>query len=97
METTAALILLVPMITAMLPELHIDLIQLGVIVVTNLAIGMLTPPMGICLIVSGSLSGSSLGGVSRRVLPFLAVLLLDLLLITFWPPLTMWIARLVAP
>jgi TRAP-type C4-dicarboxylate transport system permease large subunit len=67
-----ALILLVPMIAAMLPALGIDMVQLGVIVVTNLAIGMLTPPMGICLIVSSSISGDSLAGVSRRVLPFLA-------------------------
>ncbi len=94
-ETTASLILLVPLITAMLPALQIDIIQLGVIVVTNLAIGMLTPPMGICLIVSCSISGSSLSAISKRVLPFLAILLFDLLLITFYPPLTMWMAGLV--
>ncbi len=91
-ETTAALILLVPMITAMLPSLGIDIIQLGVIVVTNLAIGMLTPPMGICLIVSSAISKQSLGAVSRRVLPFLAILLVDLMIITFYPPVTMWMA-----
>jgi tripartite ATP-independent transporter DctM subunit len=95
-ETTAALILLVPMITAMLPSLGIDMVQLGVIVVTNLAIGMLTPPMGICLIVSCSISGDSLAAISRRVLPFLAILLVDLLVITFYPPITMFMARLVA-
>ncbi|WP_457572720.1 TRAP transporter large permease [Desulfolithobacter sp.] len=95
-ETTASLILLVPMIVTMLPALQIDLVHLGVIVVTNLAIGMLTPPMGICLIVSCAISGDRLGAVSRRILPFLAVLILDLLLITFYPPLTMWMARLVA-
>jgi tripartite ATP-independent transporter DctM subunit len=95
-ETTAALILLVPMITAMLPSLGIDMVQLGVIVVTNLAIGMLTPPMGICLIVSCSISGDSLAAISRRVLPFLAILLVDLLIITFYPPITMFMARLVA-
>lgn len=95
-ETTAALILLVPMITAMLPSLGIDIIQLGVIVVTNLAIGMLTPPMGICLIVSCSISGDSLGAISRRVLPFLGILIIDLLIITFYPPITMWMAGLVA-
>ena len=71
-ETTAALILLVPMITAMAPSLGVDMVQLGVMVVTNLAIGMLTPPMGICLIVSASISGDSLGAISRRILPFLA-------------------------
>jgi len=95
-ETTAALILLVPMITAMLPSLGVDMIQLGVIVVTNLAIGMLTPPMGICLIVSCSISGDSLAAISRRVLPFLAILLIDLLIISFYSPLTMWLAQMVA-
>jgi C4-dicarboxylate transporter DctM subunit len=95
-ETTAALILLVPMIAAMVPSLGIDMVQLGVIVVTNLAIGMLTPPMGICLIVSCSISGDSLSAISRRILPFLAILIVDLLIITFYSPLTMWMARLVA-
>ncbi len=95
-ETTAALILLVPMITAMVSTLDIDMVQLGVIVVTNLAIGMLTPPMGICLIVSGSISGDSLTAVSRRIVPFLALLLVDLSIITFYSPLTMWLARMVA-
>lgn len=95
-ETTAALILLVPMITEMVPALGIDMVQLGVIVVTNLAIGMLTPPMGICLIVSCSISGDTLSAISRRILPFLAVLIADLLIITFYSPLTMWMARLVA-
>ncbi|MFW5735231.1 MAG: TRAP transporter large permease, partial [Oceanidesulfovibrio sp.] len=91
LETTAALILLVPVITPMLPALGIDIVQLGAIVVTNLAIGMLTPPMGVCLIVSCGLSKSSLTRISRSVLPFLAALLINLVLITFWSPLTMWI------
>jgi len=94
-ETTAALILLVPMISAMLPSLGIDMIQLGVIVVANLAIGMLTPPMGICIIVSSSISGDSLSAVCKQVLPFLLILLVDLLLITFYPPLTMFLAGLI--
>jgi tripartite ATP-independent transporter DctM subunit len=95
-ETTASLILLVPMITAVLPSLGIDIVQLGAIVVTNLAIGMLTPPMGICLIVSSAISGDRLAAVSRRILPFLAVLLVDLVIITFFSPLTMYLAKIVA-
>jgi C4-dicarboxylate transporter DctM subunit len=63
--------------------------------VTNLAIGMLTPPMGICLIVSCSISKDSIGAISRRVLPFLGILIVDLLIITFYPPITMWMANLV--
>ncbi len=95
-ETTAALILLVPLITAMIPSLGMDIIQLGVIVVTNLAIGMLTPPMGICLIVSCSISKNNLAEVSRKILPFLGILIIDLLIISFYSPLTMWMASLAA-
>ncbi len=95
-ETTAALILFVPMITAMVPSLGIDIIQLGVIVVTNLAIGMLTPPMGICLIVSCSISENSLTEVSRKILPFLSILIIDLLIISFYTPITMWMASFAA-
>ena len=94
-ETTAALILLVPMITAMLPSLGIDIIQLGLIVVTNLAIGMLTPPMGICLIVSSSISHDRLTSICRQIVPFLLVLIVDLAIITFFPPLTMFLAGLI--
>jgi tripartite ATP-independent transporter DctM subunit len=93
-ETTAALILLVPMIAALLPSLGIDMIHLGVIVVVNLAIGMLTPPLGICMIVSSSLSQDSLTATCRQIMPFLLVLLIDLAIITFYPPLTMWLAGL---
>ena len=95
-ETTAALILLAPMITAMLPSLGISLIQLGAVVVTNLAIGMLTPPLGICLIVSSAISKDNIAAVSRRIWPLLLVLIANLLLITFFSPLTMWLARMAA-
>lgn len=93
-ETTAALILFVPIILPMLPMLDIDLIQFGVIIVTNLSIGMLTPPMGICLIVSSAISKDSLGSVSRAVLPMLFILIVDLFIISFWSPLTMWLVDL---
>jgi tripartite ATP-independent transporter DctM subunit len=93
-ETTAALILLVPVLLPLLPSLGIDLIQLGAIVVVNLAIGMLTPPLGICLIVSCSIAGCRLESVVHKIIPFLLILLVDLVLITFWSPLTLWIPRL---
>ena len=93
-ETTASLILLVPMITAMLPALGIDIVHLGVIVVVNLAIGMLTPPLGICLIVSGSISGDSITAISKRILPFLTILIIDMLLITFISALSMWLPEM---
>jgi tripartite ATP-independent transporter DctM subunit len=93
-ETTAALILLVPVLMPLLPKLGIDLIQLGAIVVINLSIGMLTPPLGICLIVSCGIADCKLEKAIVSLLPFLLVLLLDLVLITYWGPLTLWIPSL---
>jgi len=93
-ETTAALILLVPVLLPVLPKLPIDVVQLGAIVVVNLAIGMLTPPLGICLFVACSISGSRLEDTVRSILPFLAVLLVDLMVITFWDPMTRWLPSL---
>lgn len=62
---------------------------------THLAIGMLTPPVGICLFASCGIAGVSLGKISRAVMPLLAVALLDLLIACLWPPLTMWLPVLI--
>ena len=93
-ETTVSLILLVPIIIPMLPQLGVDPVQMGVIIVVNLAIGMLTPPLGICLIVSSGISKNTIVEVSRAVLPFLGVLLIDLLIVTFWSPITMFLPNI---
>lgn len=97
METTAALILLVPVLMALTPQMGVDPIQFGVLSVTNLAIGMLTPPIGICLFVSCGISGSSLGETSKAVLPFVLAALFVLVLTSLWPPLTLWLPSLFYP
>jgi tripartite ATP-independent transporter DctM subunit len=94
METTAALILLVPVLAALTPLMGVDSIQFGVLMVVNLAIGMLTPPVGICLFVSCGISGLSLGQVSRAVLPLVAVAIAGLFIACYWPPLTTFLPSL---
>ena len=93
-ETTAALILFVPVVTPLLNSLGVDPLTSGVMIVTNLAIGMLTPPLGICLIVSGTIAQSKVLEISRAIVPFLLVMILDLLLITFLPFLTTYLPSL---
>jgi tripartite ATP-independent transporter DctM subunit len=95
METTAALILLVPVLVVLTPQMGIDPIQFGVLVVLNLAIGMLTPPVGICLFVSCGISGVPLSKVSAAALPLIGAALATLLLASFWPPLTLWLPALI--
>lgn len=94
METTAALLLVVPVLALLTPQMQVDPVQFGVLVVVNLAIGMLTPPVGICLFVSCGIANVSLGKISRAVVPLVAVALLDLLIACLWPPLTMWLPTL---
>ena len=95
METTAALILLVPALAVLAPQMGVDPIQFGVLMVVNLAIGMLTPPAGICLFVSCGISGLPLGQVSRAAMPFVAVAIVSLLIACYWPPLTLWFPSLI--
>lgn len=91
LETTAALILFVPVLVPLLPMLGIDIIHLGIIVVMNLAIGMLTPPMGVCLIVSCSIASTRLETISRAIFPFLLALIANLILVCFLPSLSMFL------
>ncbi|MFO7707760.1 MAG: TRAP transporter large permease [Desulfobacterales bacterium] len=97
METTAALILLVPVLAALTPQMGVDPVQFGVLMVINLAVGMLTPPVGICLFVSCTIAGVGLGQISRAALPLIVSAFVALLLACFWPPLTLWIPSLIYP
>lgn len=97
METTAALILLVPVLMVLTPQMGIDPIQFGVLVVINLAIGMLTPPVGICLFVSCGISGVPLGKVAWASLPLVTATIVVLMLATYWPPLTLWLPTVLYP
>ncbi len=93
-ETTASLILFVPVVVPLLNNFDINPLTYGVMIVTNLAIGMLTPPLGICLIVSGSIAQSKILEISKTIIPFLLVLIFDLFLITFIPFLTTYLPSL---
>jgi tripartite ATP-independent transporter DctM subunit len=95
METTAALILLVPVLAALTLQMGVDPVQFGVLMVVNLAIGMLTPPVGICLFVACGISGVHLGDVSRAIMPLVIAAIAALLIACFWPPLTLWLPRLI--
>ncbi|MCX7823471.1 MAG: TRAP transporter large permease [Syntrophobacterales bacterium] len=91
LETTASLILFVPLFMQIFPQLGIDIVQFGVIIVLNLAIGMLTPPLGICLIVACSISGARIEPTVRAIVPFIGFIMLNLLLVTYWSPVSMWL------
>lgn len=96
MELNAAIIILGPIFLPILTQTGIDIIQFGMIMVVNLAVGLITPPLGIHLFVAGSLDKSvSLNQILRAVVPFFFILLLDLLLITYVPGISLWLIDLI--
>ena len=85
METSSAILILAPILLPIGLELGVDPIHLGVIMVMNLEIGMLTPPLGLNLFVASGLSGMSVLQVARAAIPFALVLLVGLMLVTYIP------------
>jgi C4-dicarboxylate transporter DctM subunit len=94
METSASLIILTPVFLPVVEKFGIDPIHFGVVMVTALAIGMLTPPLGICLFISCNIAGIQLTEIIRFVMPLLVIMIGILLLITYVPELVMFIPNL---
>ncbi|MGD8562283.1 MAG: TRAP transporter large permease [Desulfarculaceae bacterium] len=91
METSASLIILTPVFLPVATKFGIDPVHFGVVMVSALAMGMLTPPLGICLFISCNIAQIQLSEIIRFVWPFLAVMAGCLLLITYIPDLVMFI------
>ncbi len=95
MELNAAIIILGPIFLPLLIVTDINLVHFGVIMVVNMTIGLLTPPLGIHLFIAGTLEeGVSFKQIVRAVIPFLAILLLDLFLLTYIPKLSLVLIEL---
>lgn len=94
MEGTAAMIITVPIIMAILKGTGINPLQIGAIVVLNLMIGLITPPLGLCLFIACGISKLSLEQLSKAILPFLAAEIVVLFLVTYIEPITMFLPRL---
>ncbi|MCA1945196.1 MAG: TRAP transporter large permease [Desulfovibrio sp.] len=91
LETTSCLLLFVPLLSPLAQVCGLAPEQMGVMVVMNLAIGMLTPPMGVCLMLAGAMAGQGMGAASRAAVPYVLTLLAVLALVALWPPLTTWL------
>ncbi|MBK5968373.1 MULTISPECIES: TRAP transporter large permease [Thiorhodovibrio] len=91
MEPSAILLIMAPILFPIAVELGIDPIHLGIIMVVNMEIGMLTPPVGLNLFVTAGITGESIGWVIRSVLPWMLLLLGFLLLITYVPQISLFL------
>ncbi|WP_447957305.1 TRAP transporter large permease [Vreelandella sp. EE7] len=95
METVAAITILTPVLLPLAVQAGVDPVQFGIIMVLNLMIGLLTPPVGLVLFILARVADISFPRAVRATLPFIAALLVSLLLITFIPALTLWLPSLI--
>lgn len=96
LEPVAGLLITVPVLLPAALEFGIDPLQLGIVMILNLVLGLLTPPVGLVLYVLSSVTGASVQQVIRGTIPFLIPLLITLLLITFIPAFSLWLPSLLA-
>jgi TRAP-type C4-dicarboxylate transport system permease large subunit len=94
LEPTAAITILVPLLVPICQQLGIDLVHFGLVMVLNLMIGLLHPPMGLVLFVLARISKLSVERTTAAILPWLLPLLVSLVLITYMPKTVLWLPKL---
>ena len=90
MDIMSAILVLAPILTPMAIHYGIDPIHFGIIMIVNLEIGYLTPPIGINLFVASGIFKESIGEIIKAVIPFLFVMLLGLALISAFPGISLY-------
>ena len=93
LDSTTAILVIAPIIAKPLEAAGVDPVHLGMVVVFNLMIGLLTPPMGLALFLVSDIAKVSMKDVLREMIPFYVPLVVTLLLITYIPGITTWIPR----
>ena len=91
MDTTPAILILTPILLPIVEAIGVDPIQFGIIMVVNLAIGFVTPPIGVNLFVASSLTEVPVMNIAKKAMPMIVLFLIALLLITFIPALSIGI------
>jgi tripartite ATP-independent transporter DctM subunit len=94
-ETSASIIVLAPILAPVAAHFGIDPVHFGIVMVVNLALGMITPPFGVNLFAACAVARVSLDQIVTRLLPFVGVVLCALLVVTYFPPLTLFLRDLV--
>ncbi len=91
MEPSGLILIVAPLVFPIAISLGVDPIHLGIIMVVNMEIGMITPPVGLNLFVTSGVAGMSMMRVVRAALPFLGVLFVFLIIVTYVPILSTWL------
>lgn len=95
MEANAAIIMMTPILMPLLTAFNIDALQFGIVMSFNLCIGLVTPPVGLCLLICNQIAKTRLMKALKAMMPMLLISVIVLLLITYIPALTTWLPSMI--
>jgi len=94
LDTTAVILLLVPIFYPIVVQLGINPVHFGLMSIFNLGLGQITPPFGVCLFVASGISGVSLARITKAIWPFIVAGIALVLLYTYVPAISLWLPGL---
>ncbi|NLZ53446.1 MAG: TRAP transporter large permease [Thermoanaerobacteraceae bacterium] len=94
LNTTAAVTLVTPILLPIITKVGIDPLFMGIVMIVNLAVGMITPPVGLCMFVACNIAKISLDELTKAIMPFLIVLIICILVVTYVPGVAMFLPNL---
>ena len=94
MDMTPATLIFTPILLPAVMALGVDPVHFGIILITNLCIGLCTPPVGTCLFLASSVGNTTISRVVPKAIPFFIAMTVALLLITYIPEISLWLPRL---
>jgi tripartite ATP-independent transporter DctM subunit len=94
MDMSPLILICTPVLLPVVKALGVDPVHFGMIIMVNLGIGLITPPVGTVLFVGSAVSKLSMGDITRAMKPFFVVMFLVLMMVTYIPAISMWLPRL---
>lgn len=91
LETSAAIIILTPILVPIASALGIDLVHFGIIMIVNLGIGFITPPVGVNLFVAANIAGTKFESLLKAIVPFILIMIIDVIIISFIPGISLFL------
>ena len=91
MEANAAIVMLTPLLLPLINQLGVSTVQFGVVMALNLCIGLVTPPVGTCILLGNTISGEKLEDTLIAALPMIGLSIIWLMIVTYVPAFTTWL------
>lgn len=96
LESSSTILLVVPILMPILSNIGIDPIHFGILLLINSAIGLLTPPIGVILYIASGITNIKVETLAKAVLPFIFVLVVDLVLVIVFPDIVSFLPKMLA-